>query len=169
LLASITARLHILTYLPSLDVRQKYHMMFDMELDVQMEGIFNIWEKFIKVSSNMSPFSVMFFGRDYFKCPDLRVIHKKFLLQLSGSESPFKWFLNRILANKSAVKPISLCSGKATNLRSAVASHNNGCTRDFLCVFLFFKPYFLDRTTTSREQLCCKFFPGYYQQHREKQ
>jgi hypothetical protein len=48
-LTSVTARLHVLTYLPSLAVWQKDHVMFGMELDVQMEGRFNIWERFIKV------------------------------------------------------------------------------------------------------------------------
>ena len=45
----VTARLHVLTYLPSLAVWQRGHVMFDMKLDVQMEGIFHIWERFIKV------------------------------------------------------------------------------------------------------------------------
>jgi len=49
LLMNVTARLHIITYLPSLAVRQKDLVMFNMELDVQMEGGFNIWESFIKV------------------------------------------------------------------------------------------------------------------------
>jgi len=43
-------RLYVLTYLPSLAVWQKDHVMFGMELDVQMEGRFNIWGRFIEVS-----------------------------------------------------------------------------------------------------------------------
>ena len=62
MLRSVIARLHVFTYLPSLAVWQKDHVMFDIELDVQMEG------RFIKVYWNMWQFSVNFFGRDYFKC-----------------------------------------------------------------------------------------------------
>jgi len=64
---NVTARLHIITYLPSLAVRQKDLVMFNMELDVQMEGGFNIWESFIKVPWNMWRFNVIYFGRNYFK------------------------------------------------------------------------------------------------------
>ena len=46
---SVTADLHNLTYLPSFAVWQKDHVIFDMELDVKMEGIYNIWEKCINV------------------------------------------------------------------------------------------------------------------------
>ena len=46
---NVTARIHALTYLPSLAVWQKDHVMFNMELDVQMEGGFSILERFIKV------------------------------------------------------------------------------------------------------------------------
>jgi len=49
LLMNVTARIHALTYLPSLAVWQKDHVMFNMELDVQMEGGFSILERFIKV------------------------------------------------------------------------------------------------------------------------
>jgi hypothetical protein len=71
LLASVTARLHSLTYLPSLAVCQKYHVMFDMELNVQMEGIFNILEKFIKCLQTCYHSVSCFLGRDYFKCFDV--------------------------------------------------------------------------------------------------
>jgi hypothetical protein len=46
---SVTARLHVLTYLRSLAVCQADYVMFDMELGVQMKVRFNIWEGFIKV------------------------------------------------------------------------------------------------------------------------
>jgi len=49
LLKSVTARRLILIYLPSLAVWKKDLVVLDMELDVQIEGRFNIWERFIKV------------------------------------------------------------------------------------------------------------------------
>jgi hypothetical protein len=39
LLKNVTARLHVLTHLPSLAFWQKDHVMFDMELNAQMEGV----------------------------------------------------------------------------------------------------------------------------------
>jgi len=41
-------------------------------------------------------------------------------------------------------------------------------TRNFLCVLLSFKSNILDRSTISREEFYCKFFPGSYQQHRRE-
>ena len=66
-------------------------------------------------------------------------------------------------ANKTAVKPTRLYSISAIHLYSTDASPNNVCTKDFLCV-VSFKSYFFDRTTTSRKELCCKFFPVSHQQ-----
>jgi len=41
-------------------------------------------------------------------------------------------------------------------------------TRNFLCVLLSFKSNILVRSTISREEFYCKFFPGSYQQHRRE-
>ena len=70
-----------------------------------------------------------------------------------------------ISANNTEVKPTSLYSGSAIHLYLVDISHHTGCTSDFLCGLLSFKSNFLDKTTISREELCCKFVPGSYQHH----
>jgi hypothetical protein len=86
LLTRNTTRLLVLTYLPSLAVWQKNHVMFDMELDVQMEGRFNIWKRFIRCPEACDDSVSNFFEDIILNVPQcLGLILERILVHLSDS------------------------------------------------------------------------------------